>query len=113
MKYYGVLAERFCKLKKEWEESYNDLFAQYYATVHRLETNKLRNVAKMFGHLMHTGKSHTLHFSDCRLRTDPKALGSEPILQLASNLSDPSYSLHPTQKAVAHTGHVVHRNPNR
>jgi len=54
MKYYGVLAERFCKLKKEWEEGYNDLFAQYYATVHRLETNKLRNVAKMFGHLMHT-----------------------------------------------------------
>ena len=50
-----MLAERFCKLKKEWEEGYNDLFAQYYATVHRLETNKLRNVAKIFGHLMHTG----------------------------------------------------------
>ena len=36
------------------QEAYNDLFAQYYATVHRLETNKLRNVAKIFGHLMHT-----------------------------------------------------------
>jgi len=54
MKYYGVLAERFCKLKKEWEEMYDELFAQYYATVHRLETNKLRNVAKIFGHLLHT-----------------------------------------------------------
>ena len=30
MKYYGVLAERFCKLKKEWEEGYNDLFAQVW-----------------------------------------------------------------------------------
>jgi hypothetical protein len=53
-RYYGVLAERFCKLKKEHAEHFDELFAQYYATVHRLETNKLRNVAKIFAHLLHT-----------------------------------------------------------
>jgi pre-mRNA-splicing factor CWC22 len=54
MKFYGVVAERFCKLKKENAEIFDELFAQYYATVHRLETNKLRNVAKIFAHLLHT-----------------------------------------------------------
>jgi len=33
---------------------YQAMFAEQYETIHRLETNKLRNVAKFFAHLLHT-----------------------------------------------------------
>ncbi|XP_036109977.1 pre-mRNA-splicing factor CWC22 homolog isoform X3 [Molossus molossus] len=45
---------RFCMLKKEYMESFESIFKEQYDTIHRLETNKLRNVAKMFAHLLYT-----------------------------------------------------------
>ncbi|XP_038193256.1 pre-mRNA-splicing factor CWC22 homolog [Arvicola amphibius] len=53
-KFFGLLAGRFCMLKKEYMESFESIFKEQYDTIHRLETNKLRNVAKMFAHLLHT-----------------------------------------------------------
>jgi pre-mRNA-splicing factor CWC22 len=54
IKYYALLGERFCKLKREYSDSFADCFVSQYTTVHRLETNKLRNVAKLFAHLLAT-----------------------------------------------------------
>ncbi|XP_053554494.1 pre-mRNA-splicing factor CWC22 homolog isoform X2 [Bombina bombina] len=53
-KFFGLLAGRFCLLKKEYMESFENIFKEQYETIHRLETNKLRNVAKMFAHLLYT-----------------------------------------------------------
>ncbi|CAI9581723.1 unnamed protein product, partial [Staurois parvus] len=53
-KFFGLLAGRFCLLKKEYMESFEVIFKEQYDTIHRLETNKLRNVAKMFAHLLYT-----------------------------------------------------------
>ncbi|KAM4026353.1 pre-mRNA-splicing factor CWC22 homolog [Anomaloglossus baeobatrachus] len=53
-KFFGLLAGRFCLLKKEYMESFECIFREQYETIHRLETNKLRNVAKMFAHLLYT-----------------------------------------------------------
>lgn len=53
-KFFGLLAGRFCLLKKEYMESFENIFREQYETIHRLETNKLRNVAKMFAHLLYT-----------------------------------------------------------
>ncbi|KAM4698470.1 pre-mRNA-splicing factor CWC22 homolog [Rhinophrynus dorsalis] len=53
-KFFGLLAGRFCMLKKEYMESFENIFKEQYETIHRLETNKLRNVAKMFAHLLYT-----------------------------------------------------------
>ncbi|XP_029418410.1 pre-mRNA-splicing factor CWC22 homolog [Nannospalax galili] len=53
-KFFGLLAGRFCMLKKEYMESFEGIFKEQYDTIHRLETNKLRNVAKMFAHLLYT-----------------------------------------------------------
>lgn len=39
--------QRFCELKQEHMEQYEILFGKQYETIHRLETNKLRNVAKV------------------------------------------------------------------
>lgn len=46
--------QRFCLLKKEYMESFEAIFQEQYETIHRLETNKLRNVARMFAHLLYT-----------------------------------------------------------
>ena len=52
LKYYGLLAARFCFVNAAYVAKFDDMFATQYATVHRLETNKLRNVARFFAHLL-------------------------------------------------------------
>ena len=54
LRYYGLISSRFCLLDDRWRDAFMDAFAQQYNTIHRLETNKLRNVAKLFAHLLHT-----------------------------------------------------------
>lgn len=51
LRYHGLLAERFCKIDAGWREHFERCFGEVYATIHRLETNRIRNVAKLFGHL--------------------------------------------------------------
>eukprot|EP00040_Diaphanoeca_grandis_P028650 m.166256 g.166256 ORF g.166256 m.166256 type:complete len:870 (-) comp31420_c8_seq2:306-2915(-) len=54
LKFYGLLAGRFCEIKREYQESFCQAFLDQYKTVHRLETNKIRQMAKMFAHLFIT-----------------------------------------------------------
>merc|ERR1712228_639009 len=53
-KQYGLLAERLSKLKHEYEDCLDELFVRQYNNAHLLDTNKIRNVAKFFGHLLHS-----------------------------------------------------------
>lgn len=53
-KFYGLMGERFCKINQVWATAYEQCFLNYYATIHRYETNRLRNIARFFGHLMMT-----------------------------------------------------------
>ncbi|RZF38015.1 hypothetical protein LSTR_LSTR006414 [Laodelphax striatellus] len=53
-KFFGLLAERFCQINKIYVAPFEQIFKDSYATIHRVETNKLRNVAKLFAHLLHT-----------------------------------------------------------
>uniref|UniRef100_A0A8C5D255 Pre-mRNA-splicing factor CWC22 homolog n=1 Tax=Gadus morhua TaxID=8049 RepID=A0A8C5D255_GADMO len=53
-KFFGLLAGRFCVLKKDYMEAFEGIFNEQYETIHRLETNKLRNVARLFAHLLYT-----------------------------------------------------------
>ncbi|KAL7547393.1 hypothetical protein ACHAWF_010703 [Thalassiosira exigua] len=54
LRYYGLVSGRFCLLDERWQDAFESAFGTQYDTIHRLETNKLRNVAKLFGHLLHT-----------------------------------------------------------
>jgi len=54
LRYYGLISARFCLLNDRWKDAFMQSFAEQYQTIHRLETNKLRNVAKMFAHILHT-----------------------------------------------------------
>ena len=54
LRYYGLLGQRFCMINKVYQENFETCFVQQYSMIHRLETNKLRNVAKFFAHLLGT-----------------------------------------------------------
>ncbi|CAL5426186.1 unnamed protein product [Camellia sinensis] len=45
---------RFCMSNKFHQENFEICFVQQHSMIHRLETNKLRNVAKFFAHLLGT-----------------------------------------------------------
>lgn len=53
-KFYGLIAERFARLNRLWKNLFEELFVEYYETIHRLQTNRIRIVAQMFGHLLAT-----------------------------------------------------------
>jgi len=50
-KFFGLIGERFAKINRLWTELFEDSFRKYYETIHRYETNRLRNIARFFGHL--------------------------------------------------------------
>lgn len=53
-KFYGLLAQRFCQINKIYVEPFQQIFKDTYATTHRLDANRLRNVSKFFAHLLFT-----------------------------------------------------------
>ena len=54
LKFYGLLAARFCSLQRNYQDAFCQELEEQYTTVHRLETNKLRQCAKLFAHLFYT-----------------------------------------------------------
>ncbi|KAJ5574462.1 hypothetical protein VI817_005073 [Penicillium citrinum] len=51
-KFYGLIGERFAKINRLWSDLFEAAFANYYDTIHRYETNRLRNIARFFGHMI-------------------------------------------------------------
>ncbi|MCJ1420067.1 pre-mRNA-splicing factor cwc22 [Xylographa parallela] len=51
-KFYGLIGERFSKLNRLWTELFEASFIKYFDTIHRYETNRLRNIARFFGHML-------------------------------------------------------------
>ncbi|KAK9063935.1 hypothetical protein SSX86_017807 [Deinandra increscens subsp. villosa] len=54
LRYYGLLGQRFCMTNKVHQENFEKCFVDQYSMIHRLETSRLRNVAKFFAHLLGT-----------------------------------------------------------
>ena len=46
LRYYGLLAQRFCFINNTYAQLFDEVFMKQYSTIHRLETNKLRNIGK-------------------------------------------------------------------
>lgn len=53
MRFYGLLAQRFCQVDRIYQEKFEECFQIQYSLIHRLETNKMRNVAKLFAHILY------------------------------------------------------------
>lgn len=51
-KFFGLLGERFAKLNRLFGSLFEESFTHYYETAHRFETNRLRNIARFWGHMI-------------------------------------------------------------
>lgn len=53
---YGLVASKFCQInRREFGPKFERIFKLFYETVHRIEeTNKIRNIAKFYAHLLTT-----------------------------------------------------------
>ena len=80
--YYGLLAQRFCMLHQKWQALFEDCFQRQYALIHRLETNKLRNVAKFFAHLLHTDAISWVVLSTIHLTEDDTTSSSRIFIKI-------------------------------
>src|SRR5690606_23393641 len=52
--FYGKLAERFCKLRKEFQDTFEAIAKDSYLAIHRFDLTKLRNLAMLVAHLLAT-----------------------------------------------------------
>lgn len=82
IKYYALLAERFCKLQRVYADNFADCFVAQYRLIHRLETNKLRNVAKLFAHLLATDALPWAVLSIIRLTEDDTTSSSRIFIKI-------------------------------
>lgn len=82
LKFYGLLGERFCKLNMIWQECFERCFNEVYATIHRLETNRIRNVSKFFGHLLETEAIQWRVFAPIKLTEEDTTSAGRIFLKL-------------------------------
>ena len=54
LRFYGLLAQRFAALIEVYRETFLRCFVEKYTKIHRYQTNQLRNIAKLFAHLLFT-----------------------------------------------------------
>ena len=62
-----MVAERYCRLKREFIPIFVETFQENFETIHRLETNKLRNVGCCYAHMLFTDALPWTVFSIIRL----------------------------------------------
>jgi len=82
LRYYGLIAGRFCLLHPRWKAAFEESFSIQYESIHRLETNKLRNVAKLFAHLLHTDSLPWSCLSVIHLNEDETTSSSRIFLKI-------------------------------
>lgn len=81
-KFYGLIGERFCKLNRLWRDLFATMFAKYYDTIHRYETNRLRIVAQFFGHLLASDAIEWTVFNVVHLNEDDTTSSSRIFIKI-------------------------------
>lgn len=81
-KFYGLLGQRFCQISKIYVEPFQEIFCTSYDTIHRFETNKLRNVAKFFAHLLYTDAISWLVLSRIHLNEEETTSSSRIFIKI-------------------------------
>ncbi|KAI1783410.1 MIF4G-domain-containing protein [Ganoderma leucocontextum] len=76
--FYGLIGERFCRLNRVWFDCFEEAFREYYETIHRYETNRLRNIARFFGHLL-ASDAVSWNVFDCIKLTEEETTSSSRI----------------------------------
>merc|ERR1712032_35213 len=81
-KYFALQAERLSRLNQAYQENFEQLFGVQFATVHRLETNKLRNIGKFFSHLLYTDAISWSIFSQVRITEETTTSSSRIFVKV-------------------------------
>lgn len=74
--------QRFCQINKAYIPPFEQIFRDTYDTIHRLDTNKLRNVGKMFAHLLFTDAIGWEVMSHFRLTEEDTTSSSRIFLKI-------------------------------
>ena len=82
LKFYGLLSERLCLLKDVYKHNYEKQFDLQYIKLHRLETNKLRNLANLYGHLLYTEAIDWMVLSVIKLTEEDTTASSRIFLKI-------------------------------
>ncbi|KAF8061690.1 MIF4G-domain-containing protein [Lyophyllum atratum] len=83
--FYGLIGERFSKLNRVWTDSLEAAFGNYYTTIHRYETNRLRNIARFFGHLFATDSISWMVFECVKVNEDDTTSSSRIFIKILMN----------------------------
>lgn len=81
-KFFGLLAQRFCQVNKIYITPFEQIFSDTYSTVHRLDTNRLRNVAKLFAHLLFTDAISWAVLATIRLNEEDTTSSSRIFIKI-------------------------------
>ena len=82
LRFYGLLAEQFCKIKETYKINFEIQFELQYLKIHRLETNKLRNLAKLFSHLLYTDAIEWYVFKSVKLTEEDTTSSSRIFIKI-------------------------------
>ena len=54
LRFHGLISERLCKIKDIYKKNFENEFYEQYTKLHRLDINKIRNLSKLYAHLLYT-----------------------------------------------------------
>lgn len=83
-RYFALVSQRLAALDDNNKRVFEELFAKWYSTIHRLETNKLRNVAKLFAHLLFSDAISWRVLAPVRLTEDDTTSSSRIFLKVSN-----------------------------
>ncbi|KAG8217290.1 MIF4G-domain-containing protein [Butyriboletus roseoflavus] len=80
--FYGLIGERFSKLNRVWMECIEQAFGDYYHTIHRYETNRLRNISRFFGHMLATDAVSWVVLGNIKMNEDDTTSSSRIFVKI-------------------------------
>jgi pre-mRNA-splicing factor CWC22 len=107
-RFYGLLAERFCRLRLEFQQSFQQIARDTYNTIHRFDIKKIRIMAQLIAHLLATDAIEWAVLSEIKMNENDtssagrvyvkilfqelaEAMGQK---ELFKKLYDPTISMH-------------------
>merc|ERR1719359_1144384 len=81
-RFFALQAERLSRLNPNYQEKFMEAFSVQFATVHRLETNKLRNIGKFFSHLLYTDAISWSIFQHIKMSEDTTTSSSRIFIKI-------------------------------
>lgn len=81
MKFYGLLAQRFCEMTELYKDNFMKCFVELYSSIHRFETAKIRNSAKFYAHLFYTDSIDWRIFACITLTQDTTTASSRIFIK--------------------------------